>query len=81
MNPRMQRIQISAPKGLASKLEEILRHKFDVEINLLESESVCEIQAKVRRAWITICTFACDENLKDILTMFEVNFELKKEHK
>jgi hypothetical protein len=77
----MQRIQISAPKGLASKLEEILRHKFDVEINLLESESACEIQAKVRRAWITICTFAYDENLKDILTMFEVNFELKKEHK
>jgi hypothetical protein len=77
----MQKIQISAPKGLASKLEEILRHKFDVEINLRENESVCEIQAKVRRAWITICTFSYDENLKDILTMFEVNFELKKEHK
>jgi hypothetical protein len=26
---------------------------------------------------ITICRFAYDENLKDILTMFEVNYELR----
>jgi hypothetical protein len=38
---------------------------------------VCEIKAKVKRNWITICRFAPNENLKDILTMFEVNYELK----
>jgi hypothetical protein len=38
---------------------------------------VCEIKAKVKRNWITICRFAPNENLKDILTMFQVNYELK----
>jgi hypothetical protein len=74
----MQRILILAPKGLASQLEEKLRHKFDVETNLPTSESVCQILAKTRTSWVTICSFTYDENLKDILTMFEVNFEMKK---
>ena len=77
----MQRILILAPKGLASQLEEKLRHKFDVETNLPESESVCHILANTKRSWITICSFTYDENLKDILTMFEVNFEIKKDSK
>jgi hypothetical protein len=77
----MQRILILAPKGLASQLEEKLRHKFDVETNLPESKSVCQILAKTKRSWITICSFTYDENLKDILTMFEVNLEIKKARK
>jgi hypothetical protein len=81
INSIMKRILILAPKGLASQLEEKLRHKFDVDTNLPESESVCQILAKTRRSWITICSFTYDENLKDILTMFEVNFEIKKENK
>jgi hypothetical protein len=36
-----------------------------------------EIKAKIRRDWITLCRFAHNENLKDILTMFQVNYELK----
>jgi hypothetical protein len=74
----MQKILILAPRSLACKLEAKLRHKFDVETALPYEESLCQIRAKIRRSWITICSFARDENLKDILTMFEVNYELKK---
>jgi hypothetical protein len=74
----MQKILILAPRALAYNLEEKLRHKFDVETTLPDTESLCQIRAKIRRSWITICSFASDENLKDILTMFEVNYELKK---
>jgi hypothetical protein len=78
----MQRILIYAPEQIASKLEDKLRHNFDVETELLPNNginnpAVCEIKAKVKRDWITICRFAHNENLKDILTMFKVNYELK----
>jgi hypothetical protein len=75
----MQKILILAPRALACKLEEKLRHKFDVETALPDKEPLCQIRAKIRRSWITICSFASDENLNDILTMFEVNYELKKD--
>lgn len=75
----MRKILISAPEILINKLEEKLRHKYDVQIKTIpnDTSSVCEIKAKVGRDMITICRFACNENLKDILTMFEVNYELR----
>jgi hypothetical protein len=75
----MRKILISAPELIVNKLEEKLRHKYDVEIETIPNDisAVCEIKANIRRKWITICRFACDENLKDIFTMFEVNYELK----
>ena len=39
---------------------------------------VCEILAKVRRKWVTICRFVPYENLDDILTMFRVNLAENK---
>jgi hypothetical protein len=75
----MRKILISAPEVIVNKLEEKLRHKYDVQIKTIPKDggAVCEIKANIRRRWITICRFACDENLKDVLTMFEVNYELK----
>lgn len=80
----MQKILICAPEQIASVLEEKLRHNFDIEIELLHNYDVddhhpivCEIRAKVKKDWITICRFTHNENLKDILTMFQVNYELK----
>jgi hypothetical protein len=75
----MRKILISAPEVIVNKLEEKLRHKYDVQIKTIPNyiSAVCEIKAKVGRDMITICRFACNENLKDILTMFEVNYELK----
>ena len=81
----MQKLLICATKELAIKLEEKLMHHYDVQSDILEGHDdnnksnaiVCEIKVKVKREWITICRFAPNENLKDILTMFQVNYELK----
>ena len=76
----MQKILVRAPPSLAHKLEEILRHRYDVRTEIREDDNkgICEIEARITRNWITICRFAPDENLEDILTMFQVNLELKK---
>jgi hypothetical protein len=74
----MQRILIYGPGQIANKLEEKLRHKYDVEVRIAPYHAVCEIKANIRTSWVTICRFASDENLKDIMTMFEVNYELKR---
>ncbi|HZA69411.1 MAG TPA: hypothetical protein VE548_06900 [Nitrososphaeraceae archaeon] len=76
---------ICATKELAIKLEEKLRHHYDIQLDILDNHDdknkvnteVCEIKVKVRREWITLCRFAPNENLKDILTMFQVSYELK----
>ena len=72
----MRRILICAPDSTARKLEDKLRHKFNVQIEIITSD-VCEIKGKIKRDWITICRFAYNENLNDVLAMFEVNYELK----
>jgi hypothetical protein len=68
---------ISAPNSTSRKLEEKLRRKFNVKIEFISPEDICEIKRRIRREWIIICSFADDENLNDVLTMFEVNYELK----
>ncbi len=75
----MRKIIISAPELIINKLEEKLRHKYDIQIETIPNDAsvVCEIKAKVGTDMITICRFAYNENLKDILTMFEVNYELR----
>ena len=72
----MRRILICAPDSVAKSLEDKLRHKFDVEVKIV-SDDVCEIKGKIKRDWVSICRFAHNENLNDVLTMFEVNYELK----
>jgi hypothetical protein len=76
----MQKIMISAPEKTAKQLEEKLRHKFDVATGLIESPGQCEISAKIRNKWVPVCRFLAEEDLKDILTMFEVNLEIKKRY-
>ncbi len=75
----MQKILVRAPSELAHKLTETLRHRYDVRTEIYEDDgkAICEIEARITRNWITICRFASDENLKDILTMFKVNLEIK----
>ncbi|HET7148999.1 MAG TPA: hypothetical protein VFI73_10925 [Candidatus Nitrosopolaris sp.] len=74
----MQKILVRAPPDLAHKLAETLRHRYDVRTETHDdSKAICEIEARITKNWITICRFAPDENLKDILTMFRVNLEIK----
>lgn len=74
----MQKIMISATDKIGKQLEEKLRHRFDVTRVLIENHGHCEISAKIRNKWVPVCRFVAKEELKDILTMFEVNLELKK---
>ena len=74
----MKRILIYAPAEIIVKLQEKLRYHYDVEVELLSNqESMCKIDAKIKGNWHTICRFTPDENIKDILTMFKVNYDLK----
>lgn len=81
----MKKLLIHATKELAIKLEEKLRHRYDVQLDILDDHddknksnvNVCEIKVKIRKDWVTLCRFVSNENLKDILTMFQVNYELK----
>ena len=81
----MKKLLICAPKELAIKLEEKLRHHYDVQLDTLDDHddknksnaNVCEIKVKIKKDWVTLCRFSPNENLKDILTMFQVNYELK----
>lgn len=81
----MKKLLIHATKELGIKLEEKLRYRYDVQLDILDDHddknksnvNVCEIKVKIRKDWVTLCRFAPNENLKDILTMFQVNYELK----
>lgn len=76
----VRKLLIRATHELASRLEEKLRHNYDVRVHVLDDMTtsiVCEISAEVRRKWVTVCRFAHTENLEDILTMFRVNLGLK----
>ena len=73
----MQKIMIMAMEPLKSQLEEKLRFQFDVESIDIPNNGICEIRANQKRDWITICRFSSSENLRNILTMFEVNYEIK----
>lgn len=76
----MHKITIQASSGIAAILEEKLRSKYEVRVEVIPDhpKAVCQIMARKNRKWITICSFASDENIKDIITMFDVNFQLRK---
>jgi hypothetical protein len=76
----MRKITIQAPSGIAAMLEEKMRSKYEVKVEVIPDNpnAICQITTRKNRKWITICRFASDENIKDIITMFEVNFQLKK---
>jgi hypothetical protein len=76
----MRKVTIQAPGGIATVLEEKLRRKYEVKVEVIPDnpKAVCKIMARKNRKWITICSFASDENIQDIITMFEVNLQLRK---
>ena len=73
----MQKILISADDPIRTKLEEKLRRRFDVESVPPPLNGICEIKLHLRRNWITLCRFSPTENFRDIITMFNVNYDLK----
>ena len=72
----MKRIVIQGPRNIVTQLEDKLHYRFDVDVEINDS-NICIIEAKKKNKWITICRFESSENIKDILTMFEVKYEIK----
>ena len=73
----MQKILIMADEPIRTKLEEKLRRRFDVESVSPPLDGICEIKMRLRGSWITLCRFSPNENFLDIMTMFNVNHDLK----
>jgi len=73
----MQKILILADDPIRTKLEEKLRRRFDVETAPTPLNGICEIKLHLRGNWITLCRFSSTENFRDIITMFNVNYDLK----
>ena len=74
----LQKIMIRAPRNVAMRLEEKLRHRFDVVTEFIDLQGICEISARLKNKTVIICRFAAEEDFKNILTMFEVNYEIKR---
>jgi hypothetical protein len=73
----MQKILILADDPIRTKLEEKLRRRFDVESVPPPLSGICEIKMRLRGSWITLCRFSSNENFHDIITMFNVSYDLK----
>ena len=75
----MHKILISGTRLIVNKLEAELRHTYDVTVEISPDTpgGVCQISAKIRRNWVTICSFSSNEDLRDIITMFEVNYAIR----
>ncbi|MDN5846842.1 MAG: hypothetical protein L0H53_11280 [Candidatus Nitrosocosmicus sp.] len=73
----MQKILILADDPIRAKLEEKLRRRFDVESFTPPLSGICEIKMHLRGSWITLCRFSPNENFRDIITMFNINYDLK----
>lgn len=75
----MRRILISGTRQIVNKLEAKLRNTYDVATEIIPDNpsEVCQISAKIRRDWVTICSFSSKEELKNIITMFEVNYAIR----
>lgn len=79
MKGHLRKILITGTQPVVDSLESKLRNTFDVttEITTDNPNEICQISAKIRRDWITICSFSSKEDMKNIITMFEVNYAIK----
>jgi hypothetical protein len=74
----LQKILIQAPETIANRLEGKLRKKFEVTLVPAVAPTHCQISVKLGNNWITVCRFAKDEELENILMMFQVKYEMVK---
>lgn len=72
----MKKIFITAPQKIINQLEKKFRHNFEIEFEYSDSlEGKIEVIKNNR--WVTICRFSSNESLDNIVTMFNVNYEIK----
>ncbi len=72
----MKKIFITASQKIINQLEKKFRHNFEIEFEYSDSlEGKIEVIKNNR--WVTICRFSSNESLDNIVTMFNVNYEIK----
>ena len=72
----MRKIFITASQKVINQLEKKFRHNFEIEFEYSDSlEGKIEVIKNNR--WVTICRFSSNESLDNIVTMFNVNYEIK----
>jgi hypothetical protein len=72
----LKKIFITAPQKIINQLEKKFRHNFEIEFEYSDSlEGKIEVIKNNR--WVTICRFSSNESLDNIVTMFNVNYEIK----
>ena len=71
----MRKIFITASQRIINQLEKKFRHNFEIEFEYSDSlEGKIELIKNNR--WVTICRFSSNESLDNIVTMFNVNYEI-----
>ena len=72
----MRKIFITASEKIVNQLEKKFRHNFEIEFEYSDSlEGKIEVIKNNR--WVTICRFSSNESIDNIITMFNVNYEIK----
>ena len=72
----MRKIFITASQNIINQLEKKFRHNFEIEFEYSDSLEG-KIEAIKNNRWVTICRFSSNESLDNIVTMFNVNYEIK----
>ena len=72
----MRKIFITASPKIINQLEKKFRHNFEIEFEYSDSLEG-RIEVIKNNKWVTICRFSSNESLDNIVTMFNVNYEIK----
>lgn len=72
----MRKILITSSEKIIKQIEKKLRHEFEIDFEYSDS-SEGKIEVKKDNRWVTICRFSSDENIDNIITMFNVNYKIK----
>jgi hypothetical protein len=72
----LRKIFITASEKIINQIEKKLRTNFEIDFEYSDS-SEGKIELIKNNRWVTICRFSSDESLDNIITMFNVNYELK----
>ncbi|MDW3626547.1 MAG: hypothetical protein QOK72_07880 [Nitrososphaeraceae archaeon] len=72
----MRKIFITASQKIINQLEKKFRHNFEIEFEYSDSLEG-KIEVIKNKRWVTICRFSSNESLDNIVTMFNVNYEIK----
>ena len=71
----MRKIFITASEKIINQLEKKFRHNFEIEFEYSDSLEG-QIEVIKNNTWVTICRFSLDESFDNIVTMFNVNYEI-----